>query len=181
MASPWNAAELARSIGSSEPTARRYLDILAGAYMVRVLPPWFVNTGKRQVKAPRVYLRDSGILHALLELVSPRDVERHPRLGASWEGFALEQTLTCWGATNAFYWAAHGGAEVDLLLHAHGRRYGFEFKHTDAPAGTRSMHGALRDLKLEHLWVVYPGAKRYPITDRITALPLAMLSTLPVC
>lgn len=176
----WNAAELARSIGSSEPTARRYLDILAGAYMVRVLPPWYENTGKRQVKSPRVYLRDSGILHALLELSSPRDVERHPRLGASWEGFALEQTLSYWGGTNAYFWSAHGGAEVDLLLHAHGRKYGFEFKHADAPGGTRSMHGALHELKLEHLWVVYPGDKSYPIADRITALPLSMLSALPV-
>ena len=174
----WNAAELARSIGSSEPTARRYLDLLAGAYMVRVLPPWFENTGKRQVKAPRVYLRDSGMLHTLLELATPRDVERHPRLGASWEGFALGQALDCLGASNAYYWAAHGGAEVDLLLHAHGRRYGFEFKHTDAPGGTRSMHAALRELKLERLWVVYPGEKRYPISDRITAFPVALLPTL---
>lgn len=172
----WNAAELARSISASEPTVRRYLDILAGAFMVRVLPPWFENTGKRQVKAPRVYLKDSGLLHALLELPTARDVERHPRLGASWEGFALEQTLAVVGARPAYYWAAHSGAEVDLMVQAHGKRYGFEFKHADAPGGTRSMHSALQELKLEHIWVVYPGNKAYPIASRIGALPLASLA-----
>jgi uncharacterized protein len=174
----WNAAELARSIGSSEPTARRYLDILSGAYMVRVLPPWFANTGKRQVKAPRIYLRDSGLLHALLELETRRDVESHPRMGASWEGFALEQTLEITNADNAYYWSSHGGAEVDLMVHSHGRRYGFEFKHADAPGGSRSMYSALKMLELERLWVIYPGEKSYPISERITALPLALLSSL---
>lgn len=171
----WNASELARSIGATEPTARRYLDILAGAYMVRVLPPWFENTGKRQVKAPRVYLRDSGLLHALLEVERMRDLERHPRLGASWEGFALEQVLSRFPAHSAYFWSTHGGAELDLMLMAHGRRYGFEFKLADAPKRTRSMHSALADLKLEKIWVIYPGDTIYSLDERIEACPLTRI------
>lgn len=171
----WNAAELARSLGASEPMSRRYLDILAGAYMVRVLLPWFENTGKRQVKSPRVYLRDSGLLHALLELKDMRDIERHPRLGASWEGFALEQVLCRFPVRDAYFWSTHGGAELDLMLMAGGRRYGFEFKYADAPKRTRSMHSAIQDLGLERIWVVYPGDQAYALDDRIAALPLADL------
>lgn len=171
----WNAAELARSLGASEPMSRRYLDILAGAYMVRVLLPWFENTGKRQVKSPRVYLRDSGLLHALLELKDMRDIERHPRLGASWEGFALEQVLCRFPVRDAYFWSTHGGAELDLMLMAGGRRYGFEFKYADAPKRTRSMHSAIQDLGLERIWVVYPGDQAYALDDRINALPLKNL------
>jgi hypothetical protein len=163
----WNAAEFARSLGTSENTARRHLDILAGAYMVRVLPPWFENMSKRQVKAPKIYIRDSGILHALLQLRTLGDVQGHPKLGASWEGFALEQLLLMLESRYVYFWATHSGAELDLLLMTGGKRYGFEFKYVDAPTRTRSMIVAIQDLKLENLWVVYPGNQDYSLEDRI--------------
>lgn len=168
----WNAAEFARSLGASQGTARRYLDILAGAYMVRVLPPWFENLSKRQVKAPKIYIRDAGLLHALLSVQSSNDLYAHPKLGASWEGFAIEQILAAFGSREAYFWATHGGAELDLMLIIHGKRYGFEFKVSDAPGSSRSMHIALADLGLEQLWVVYPGDQEYELAERITALPL---------
>ncbi|MBN1672899.1 MAG: ATP-binding protein [Kiritimatiellae bacterium] len=168
----WNAAEFARSLGASENTARRYLDILAGAYMVRVLPPWFENLKKRQLKAPKIYIRDSGILHALLQCGSLEAVFGHPKLGASWEGFALEHVLSTVNTRDAYYWATHGGAELDLLVLASGKRFGFEFKYADAPPLTRSMHVALQDLRLDHLWVLYPGSAIYPLHERVTAMPL---------
>ena len=174
----WNAAEFARSLGASEPTARRYLDILSGAFVVRQLPPWFENLGKRQVKAPKVYVRDCGLLHTLLGLHEFAALEGHPKLGASWEGFALEQVLRWTGDREAYFWATHAGAEVDLLVLRNGKRVGFEFKHSDAPTLTKSMHIALQDLGLEHLWVIYPGTLRYALTDRITALPLRDLPNL---
>ena len=168
----WNAAEFARSLGASEGTARRYLDILAGAYMVRVLPPWFENLSKRQVKAPKIYIRDSGLLHTLLQLHSADDLLSHPKLGASWEGFAMEQILAAFGTREAYFWATHGGAELDLMLIVHGRRYGFEFKIADAPGTSRSMRTALANLGLEHLWIVYPGKEGYELDQRISVLPL---------
>ncbi len=171
----WNAAEFARSLGASENTARRYLDILTGAYMVRVLPPWFENLKKRQVKAPKIYIRDTGILHALLQLTSQQDILGHPKLGASWEGFALEHVLNTVNTRDAYYWATHGGAELDLLLLASGKRFGFEFKYADAPSLTRSMRVALQDLQLDHLWVVYPGSQVYPLHESVTAIPLEMV------
>ncbi len=174
----WNAAELARSLSTSENTTRRYLDILNGAFMVRVLPPWFENLGKRQVKAPKVYLRDSGLLHSLLHLKGFREVHGHPKLGASWEGFALQQTITAIETRDVYYWATHGGAELDLLIPSGGKRFGFEFKYADAPGRSRSMGIALRDLGLEHLWVVYPGASEYSISDDITAIPVSKLRDL---
>ncbi len=167
----WNAAEFARALGSSEGTARRYLDLLAGAYVVRVLPPWFENLKKRQVKAPKIFVRDSGILHALLGLERHEMLAGHPKVGASWEGFVVEQLLDGFGAASAYFWSTHAGAELDLLLTIRGKRHGFECKLTDAPASTKSMRVALDDLKLEHLWVVHPGSDRYPIDSRITALP----------
>jgi len=173
----WNAAEFARSLGSAEHTARRYLDILAGAYMVRVVPPWFENLGKRQVKAPKIYLRDSGVLHALLRIDTLHDLQAHPKLGASWEGFALEQLLACVEARDTYYWATHAGAELDALVFRRSKRYGFEFKYTDAPAATKSMHVALGDLRLEHLWVVYPGTKSWAAAEHITVTPLRDLET----
>ncbi len=169
----WNAAEFARSLGSSEATARRYLDILAGAYMVRILPPWFENMSKRQVKSPKIYIRDSGMLHGLLHLTTLADVQGHPKLGASWEGFAIEQIITLLQAQEAYFWATHAGAELDLLVHIRGKRYGFEIKFADAPGVTRSMRIALNDLALDHLWVIYPGRQAYPLDTRITVLPLA--------
>lgn len=172
----WNAAELARAMDVSPVTANHYRDLLAGTFMLRVLPPWFENLGKRQVKAPKVYLRDSGVLHHSLSIRDMPALRSHPRYGASWEGFALEQTLIAHGERDAYFWATQRGAELDLLLLRHGRRWGFEFKCTDAPTTTKSMHIAIEDLRLEHLWVVYPGVTRYPLTERITALPLRQLA-----
>lgn len=168
----WNAAQFARSIGTSEATARRYLDILAGAYMVRILPPWFENIRKRQIKAPKTYVRDSGILHSLLQLATLSDVQSHPKLGASWEGFALEQVVGALGTRDAYFWATHGGAELDLFVRAADKHYGFEFKYADAPGANRSMHVAIQDLSLEHLWVVYPGNQDYALDDKISVIPL---------
>jgi len=167
----WNAAEFARSLGASEHTARRYLDILAGAYVVRILPPWFENLSKRQVKAPKIYIRDSGILHALINLSGLAELQSHPKIGASWEGFALEQTLNLLETNEAYYWATYSGAELDLMFTAGGKRYGVEYKYADAPSRTRSMQTALQDLGLEHLWVVYPSGPEYALDKRITAIP----------
>ena len=169
----WNAAEFARAIGSTQPAARRYLDILAAAGMVRVLPPWFENLKKRQVRAPKIYVRDSGLLHALLGLDTADTLAGHPKVGASFEGFAIEQILSCFGLREAYFWATHAGAELDLLLRVSGKRFGFEFKYSDAPGTTKSMRTALRDLDLHHLWVVYPGNEAYSLDEKITALPVA--------
>jgi predicted AAA+ superfamily ATPase len=175
----WNAAEFARSMGTAEKTARRYLDILAGAYMVRVLSPWFQNMGKRQVKAPKIYIRDTGILHTLLQVRSPGDLQGHPKLGASWEGFALEHVIAAFETRDAYLWATHAGAELDLLVMARGSRFGFEFKYADAPGRSRSMLVALEDLNLEHLWIVYPGDQEYSVDERITVIPLREITGLP--
>jgi len=174
----WNAAQLARSLGTSEVTARRYLDILCGAYMVRILPPWFENIRKRQVKAPKIFVRDSGILHALLQLTTLSDVQSHPKLGASWEGFALEQVVGALKTRDAYFWATHGGAELDLFVPVAGKHYGFEFKYADAPGANRSMHVAIQDLSLEHLWVVYPGNQEYALDDKISVIPLDFIPRL---
>ena len=169
----WNAAELARSMDVSVTAVNRYRDLLAGTFMIRVLPPWFENLGKRLVKSPKVYLRDSGILHFLLGMEDAEDLPMHPRYGASWEGFALEQVLIVHGAREAYFYSTLRGAELDLMLLRRGKRWGFEFKCTDAPRTTKAMHIAIDDLGLEHLWVVYLGNLRFSLTDRITALPLA--------
>jgi len=174
----WNAAELARSLGTSENTARGYLDILAGAFMVRVLAPWFENVGKRQVKSPKVFLRDTGILHALLQVESLSDLQAHPKLGASWEGFALEQVVGLLETRDTYFWATHGGAELDLLVTLGGKRYGFEFKYQDAPGRTRSMMIAREDLGLEKMWVVYPGSKQYALDAWIDVIPLPSIPRL---
>jgi predicted AAA+ superfamily ATPase len=168
----WNAAQLARSLGTSENTARRYLDIFAGAFVVRVLPPWFENIRKRQVKAPKIYLRDSGLLHALLQLPTWQDLHGHPTLGASWEGFALEQVIGALKTRDAYFWATHGGAELDLLTLVRGKRYGFEFKYADAPGRNRSLQAAIEDLGLEHLWVIYPGQQEYALDAKISVIPI---------
>ena len=173
----WNAAELGRAMDSSAGTVNRYRDLLAGTFMVRLLPPWFENLGKRLVKSPKVYLRDSGILHTLLDLDAMPALRMHPRYGASWEGFALEQTLLAHGQRQAYFYATQRGAELDLLLPRHGQRWGFEFKCTDAPRTTKSMHIVSQDLRLAHLYVVYPGDLRYPLADGITALPLKEIGT----
>jgi predicted AAA+ superfamily ATPase len=174
----WNASEVGRSLSLAHTTIHRYLDITAGALLVRVLPPWFENIGKRLVKSPKVYVKDSGLLHQLLGLRTFEEVEGHPKLGASWEGFALEQALAAFPEDEAYYWATHAGAELDLLLVAGSRRVGLEFKYSSAPTATKSMHNALEDLKLQHLWVVYPGTERYPLTEKITVLPLQEIGTI---
>lgn len=171
----WNGSELARSLGASEPTMRKYLDILSSTFMVRQLVPWYENVGKRQVKAPKIYLRDSGLLHCLMRQSEFADLEAHPKLGASWEGFALEQVLSITGDSDAYFWATHGGAELDLMVLWQGRRYGFEFKYGDAPLMTKSMHTALRDLKLERLFVVYPGDVSYPMNEHTEAVGITNL------
>ncbi len=171
----WKGSELARSLGASEPTMRRYLDILSSTFMVRQLAPWHENIGKRQVKAPKIYFRDSGLLHCLLRQSEFTDLEAHPKLGASWEGFALEQVLSITGDQDAYFWATHAGAELDLMVNWCGRRYGFEFKYGDAPSMTKSMHTALRDLKLERLFVVYPGKDSYVMNDQTEAVSITHL------
>lgn len=168
----WNAAQFARSLGTSEVTARRYLDILCGAYMIRALPPWFENIAKRQVKAPKIFIRDSGIFHALLQIRTLADLQSHPKLGEAWEGFALEQVIGLLKTRDAYFWATHAGAELDLLVLAVGRRFGFEFKYADAPDVSRSMHIAMHDLSLDHLWVVYPGHQSYVLDNRISVVPI---------
>jgi len=168
----WNAAEFARSLGTAENTARRYLDILSGAYMVRVLPPWFENLKKRQVKAPKIYIRDSGLFHRLLQVSTLADLQGHPKIGASWEGFALEHLIHVFRTRDAYFWATHAGAELDLMVTIAGKRHGFEFKYTDAPGRKRSMHIAIEDLGLEHMWIVYPGDQKYALDDKITVIPL---------
>lgn len=168
----WNGAELARSMDVSVTAVNHYRDLLAGTFMIRMLSPWFENLGKRLVKSPKVYLRDSGVLHHLLGIGGMLELQINPRYGASWEGFALEQVLMAHGERDAFFYATQSGAELDLMLLRRGQRWGLEFKCTDAPRTTKSMHVALEDLQLAHLWVVYPGTLRYSLTEKITALPL---------
>jgi predicted AAA+ superfamily ATPase len=176
-AQTWNGAELARALAISESTVRRYLDLMNGVFMLRQLPPWFENLGKRQVKAPKVFVRDSGLLHALLGITDLRALELHPKVGASWEGFAVEEVLKALRPDEAYYWATHQGAEIDLLLFKDGRRVGVECKRMDAPTLTPSMRIALNDLKLDRLVVVYPGERRYQLAERVEVMPLAGLVT----
>jgi predicted AAA+ superfamily ATPase len=174
----WNAAEFARALGTAENTARRYLDILSGAYMVRVLPPWFENLKKRQVKAPKIYIRDSGLFHSLLQVSNLADLQGHPKIGASWEGLALEHIIRVFRTRDVYFWATHAGAELDLMVTVAGKRHGFECKYTDAPGRKRSMHIAIEDLGLEHLWVIYPGDQKYALDNKITVIPLETISQL---
>ena len=169
----WNAAEPARSLGISEITVRRYLDLLTGTYLVRQLPPWFANIGKRQVRSPKIYWRDCGLLHQLLGIADGQALLSHPRCGASWEGFALEHMLQRLQPDEAYFWATHTGAELDALLIKDGRRLGLEIKRADAPRLTPSMRHALDDLELDALWVIYPGSLRYRLHERIEVLPFA--------
>lgn len=174
----WNGAELGRSMGLSASSVSHYRDLLVGTYMLRLLQPWHANLAKRQVKAPKLYLRDSGVLHHLLGIATLVELRCHPRYGASWEGFALEQVLARFGDQAAWFWGTQRGAELDLLLQRQGRFWGFEFKCADAPRTSRSMHIARADLDLSHLWVVYPGSERYAMAEGITALPLRQLPDL---
>lgn len=173
----WNAADMGRAMGVKEDTARHYLDVLSGAFLARRLPAWFENTGKRVVKSPKVYLRDTGVLHTLLNLKTPGQVLSHPRFGFSWEGFAMEQVINAARAgQDAFHYRTHAGAELDLVVMRGGRRYGFEFKFEDAPRPTRSMRVAGQDLGLTHLWVVFSGEREWPLAERISTLPLSRIS-----
>ncbi len=175
----FNASELGRSLGVSGHTVRKYLDILNGTFMVRVLHPWFENLKKRQVKSPKIYFRDSGILHALLGIRDEGELRTNPKLGAFWEGFALEEVIRNFQATSeeCYFWATHADAELDLLIVKNGKRLGFEFKYTDAPKATKSMRIAHLDLKLDHLTVIYPGVEVFPLSDNITAVGLQSLGT----
>ncbi len=171
----WNGAELARAMAVNETTVRRYLDLMSGVFMVRQLPPWFENLSKRQVKAPKIYIRDSGMLHTLLGISNSRELEMHPKVGASWEGYAVEEVLKAFQPDDAYYWATHNGAEIDLVLFKGGKRIGVECKRSDAPKLTPSMRTAMTDIKLDHLFVVYPGERRYPLAEGIEAIPLVDL------
>lgn len=173
----WNAAEPARSLGISQPTVRQYLDVLTDVFMVRQLQPWHENLLKRQVKAPKIFVRDNGLLHQLLGIRTERDLLTHPKLGSSWEGYAIEEVLKLTDPDSAYFWATHSGAELDLLLFKHGRRYGIEIKREDAPRLTPSMRIALHDLKLDHLSVLYPGTRSYDLARRVTVLPLTVLAS----
>lgn len=163
-----NASEIGRSLGDAHTTVKRHIDILAGAFMVRQLQPWHENLGKRQVKSPKLYIRDSGLLHALLDLSTAEAIDSHPKLGASWEGFCIETILRWTGERNAWFWGTHAHAELDLLIFHEGRRIGFEFKLADAPGFTRSMRIAQEDLKLDRLFVVYPGVGGSYGLDEVT-------------
>jgi uncharacterized protein len=171
----WNAAEFARALAVNESTVRRYLDLLSGVFMVRQLPAWFENLGKRQVKAPKIYIRDSGLLHSLLGINTTRELALHPKVGASWEGYAVEEVIKALRPDAAYYWATHNGAEIDLLLFQGGRRIGVELKRSDAPTLTPSMRIALADLKLNELKVVYPGEYSYRLAPKVEVVPLRAL------
>jgi hypothetical protein len=174
----WNASEFARSFGVADTTVRSYLDRLTSALVVRQLLPWHENISKRQVKAPKVYIADTGLLHTLLNLRTRADIEAHPKVGASWEGFAADQVIRQLGVgrSECFFWATHGGAELDLLVVRGNRRLGFEFKRSSSPTVTPSMRSALKDLRLKRLDVVYPGDRIFPLSDRIRAVGLTRVA-----
>lgn len=174
-----NTSELGRSLGVSGHTVRAYLDILTGTFMVRSLEPWFENISKRQVKAPKIYFRDSGILHTLIGIDTNDQLQIYSKLGALWEGFALEEVIRTIKAIpeECYFWATHADAELDLLIIKNGKRLGFEFKYADAPKVTKSMRIALDDLKLDHLFIIYPGDKSYPADHKIDVLGLETIAT----
>ena len=171
----WNAADPARSLGVNESTVRRYLDLLEGVFMVRQLPAWHENLKKRQVKSPKIYFRDSGLLHQLLGIRTPADLLTHPKCGASWEGYVIEEVLTHVQPDETYFWATHAGAEIDLLLFKNGRRIGVAVKRADAPRLTPSMRTALADLHLDRLQVVYPGEMRYQLAEKVEVLPISQM------
>ncbi len=177
-AQTWNASELGRAMGLSDKTVRSYLDILTGAFMVRQLQPWYETTSKRQVRAPKIYLQDSGLLHSLLNIQDMNSLYGHPKVGASWEGYAIEQILQIIRPSEAYFWATHSGAELDLLFFHKGKRYGMEVKFNEAPEITRSMQTTLHDLKLSYLWVIYPGSEAYQVDKQISVLSLQKIPDL---
>ncbi len=175
----WNGSELARAFGVSHHAVRRYLDALESTFMVRSLKPWSANLAKRQVKSPKVYVRDSGLLHRLLDIDTQEHFERHPKVGASWEGFVIENIIRALDAdeNQCYFWAAHSGGEVDLLIHSGGRLRGFEVKRTSSPAVTRSMRAAFKDLELESLDVIHAGQDSFPLAEGIRAVAAARMLT----
>jgi predicted AAA+ superfamily ATPase len=172
----WNASEASRSFGVSDMTVRRYLDILEGVFMIRVLRPWYVNIKKRQIKSPKIYFRDSGVLHYLLGIRSELDLYTHPKVGASWEGYAIEEAIKALHPDEVYFWGTHNGAELDLLLLKGGKRIGIECKRMDAPHLTPSMKIAMDDLKLDRIVIFYPGEKAYPLAERIEVIPLVHIA-----
>ncbi len=172
----WKSAEPARSLGVSESTTRRYLDLLTDAFMIRQLQPYHANLKKRQVKSPKIYVRDSGLLHQLLGIDSMKRLFNHPKVGASWEGFVIEQLLSLEPQEEVFFWATHQGAEIDLLLRRGEALFGVECKRTDKPRLTPSIRIALDDLKLKHVFVIYPGTQRFPLARQVEAVPVQALS-----
>jgi uncharacterized protein len=173
-----NASQLGRSLGVTDKTVRSYLDILTGTFMVRQLQPWYENIGKRQVKAPKIYFRDSGILHHLLSVTGMDTLMINPRLGASWEGFAMEQLIHVLQLPEVYFWSTYSGAELDLLFFHNGRKYGIEIKFSENPKISRSMRIALQDLDLVHLWIIYSGNVAVPLEKQVTLLPLADAGTI---
>ncbi len=173
----WNAAEFARSLGVGESTVRRYLDLLTDAYMVRQLQPYHANIRKRQVKAPKVYIRDSGLLHQLLDIKTTDNLLTHPKIGASWEGYVIEEIIAAQQVEEAYFWASHQGAEIDLLFPHQDGLYGVECKRTDSPKITRSIRTALQDLHLEGVKILYPGNKRFHLSEQVEAVPLVDIAT----
>src|ERR1700678_2163346 len=169
----WNSSEIGRSLGEAHTTVKRHLDALSGALVVRVLEPWYANVGKRLVKSPKVYIRDSGLLHTLLGIGERRQLEGHPVVGGSWEGFIIEQLLAHLPKAKAYYWRTQAGAELDLLLFLKGQRIGIEIKRADAPKMTPSMGSALEDLELHRLLVVYPGSVRYTLHPKVEVMSLS--------
>ena len=175
----WNGAELARSIDVSQPTVKRYIDALTDALVVRQLQPWFANIAKRQVKSTRVFIRDTGLLHRLLEIETPLDLERHPKVGASWEGLVVEHLATRPDVVDPSFWSTHTGAEIDLRLMLGTRVIGVEVKRTQSPTTTKSMHSALESLDLERLFVIHAGSQRFPLANSITAVPATDVLSAP--
>lgn len=172
-----NYSEIGRSFGASDNTIRKYLDLLSSTFMIRQLQPWYENIKKRQVKAPKIYIRDSGIFHTLLGVEHNKDLQFHPKLGPSWEGFAIETIIRHYGADEgeSYFWSAYGRAELDLMIFKGTRRIGFEIKHTDTPRITRSLRTAREDLNVDELHIVYPGKERFPLDQGIEAVGLTSI------
>jgi len=167
----FNASEIARSLGISVMTVKRYVDVMTGVFVIRQVQPWFANIKKRQVKSPKIYFNDTGILHSLLGIQSKKDLMSHPKFGASWEGFILEEVIRAVEPHEVFFWATHQGAEIDLLFNKGGKMYGVEIKRQDAPRMTPSLKNALEDLKLKRIVVIYPGSRRYSIHKQVDVIP----------
>ncbi len=174
----WNASDLARSMGMTDKTVKSYLDILTGTYMVRQLQPWHENIGKRQIKAPKIYIRDTGLLHSLLVLPNHHTLTGHHRVGASWEGFVLEQVLQILRPVEAYFWSTHQGTEIDLFFLHEGQRFGVEVKYGESPRITKSIRVAIKDLRLRHVWLIYPGDQEYTADNNITVIPLSAIMQL---